>query len=138
MALRVSGGKPPVPPVEEAPVEEMAAPEEMMAEEMPVEEPMPEEAPEMASGGALDPFIAGYKGPEMGPFRCGNCHHYAVAGENTCEIVAGPIDSEGICNVFTPADMEEENMEAEEAPMEEVPMPEEAPIEEAPPEEPAY
>lgn len=134
MALRFGGkGK----KVAEAPVEEMAP-------EMPVEEPMPEEAApepmpeepamEMAPPmGVVDPMIAGYKGPEMGPFMCANCQFYAPNDEpGTCQIVAGPIEEQGVCNMFSPM-----QGPAEEEPMEEEPMLEEAPAEEAPMEAPA-
>lgn len=128
--LRIAGNKPPVPeePMpEEMPVEE-PMPEEMMAEE---EVPM-EEGLEQPEGGMLDPMIAGYKGPEMGPFMCANCQYFS---EGTCAIVAGPVDDMGLCNLFTPVPQEEEMpVDEEELPMEE-PMPEEAPAEEVPMEE---
>lgn len=128
MALRVGGGQPAAPPMEE----------ELPEEEMPMEEPMPEEEmqveeeasmEEPVSTGTVDPMIAGYKGPEAGPFMCGTCAHYT--GQGTCAIVAGPIDEQGICNIFTPMATEEEEM-----PMEEMPAEEEAPVEEPPAEEP--
>lgn len=139
MALRIAGNKKPLPVEEELPVEEVAP------EEVPTEEPMPEEVPEEVpeeatpTGGALDPIIAGYKGPEDGPFMCGSCVHFSASGPNTCAIVSGYIDEGGICNVFTPlqeASAEEpaEEPVSEELPVEEAaPLPEEAPIEEAPP-----
>lgn len=136
MALRI-GGRAPMPPVEE---------EQLPVEEAPVEEPMPEDLlselpesleeglPEEATaGGMVDPVIAGYKGPEQGPFACSNCIHFREDG--SCEIIAGPVDPEGVCNLFTsaaPVQQEEmpveEEMPEEEMPMEE-PMPEEVPVE---------
>jgi hypothetical protein len=103
--LRIGGGAkiaPPVEeemPVEEAPVEEMP----MEEPEMPVEEPpMESEAPM----GLVDPMLAGYKDPEMGPFMCGNCQYYA--GEGTCTILASPVDENGLCNLFMGMAPEEE------------------------------
>lgn len=133
MALRIGGAKPMPPPVEE----EMPM-EEAPAEEMPVEEPMPEEMPteEPPMGaeppmGMVEPSIAGYKGPEEGPFSCGHCAYYM--GEGKCSVLAGPVEEDGLCNLFmSPAPeeseeempMDEEEMPAEEAP-EEPEMPEE-------------
>lgn len=51
-------------------------------------------------GGALvDPSIAGYEGPDQGPFMCANCVHFQ--GDGTCEIVSGSIDHMGCCNLFS-------------------------------------
>lgn len=141
MALRVGGAKKPFPPQEEL---------EVSAE--PVEEPMPEGEPypeeeampemvdepveeEMPAGGSLDPMIAGYKGPEQGPFTCGNCVHFGAHGDRTCAIVSGDIDEMGICNNFTTLSSEEElpdELMSEELPEE---MPEEEVLEEEPVEE---
>lgn len=52
-------------------------------------------------GGGLDPVTAGYRGPEQGPFMCGNCQYFASHGPNTCEFVSGDIDEMGVCNIFT-------------------------------------
>jgi hypothetical protein len=65
------------------------------------------------SADKLDPMIAMYKGPELGPFICGNCLNFD--GQGGCSIVAGPVDPQGHCNVWTPPDMEQT---PEEAPME--------------------
>lgn len=116
MALRIGGGRP-MPVEEELPMdemEEMPVEDEMMMEEEPMMEELPEE--ELPVGGSVDPITAGYLGPENGPFRCGSCAHYK--GEGVCEIVAGPIDEEGVCNLFTSGSAGE--ME-EELPMEELP-----------------
>jgi hypothetical protein len=118
MALRVGGAKPAPMKEEEVPVEEPIMeemPEELPMEEVPMEEPM-------SAGGMLDPMIAGYKGPEMGPFMCGNCMHFN--GDGSCQILSGPVDEAGLCNVFSAIPQEEMPME-EEAPMEE-----ELPVEE--------
>lgn len=138
MALRVAGKKPPVPMEEEAPMsEEMPVEEQMpeelpeeLPEEMPAEEPLPEE--EMAATGVVDPVVAGYRGPEMGPFMCGNCQFFSP-DDNTCDIVAGPVEPEGVCNMFTAPPAQEEEMPEEGMPEGE--MPEEMPTEEAPVEE---
>ena len=45
---------------------------------------------------------AGYMGPEAGPFQCQNCRHFQGDGQD-CEIVEGPIQAEGCCNEFEPA-----------------------------------
>lgn len=117
MALRVGGAKP-VPVEEEIPVEEpMPVEEEMPVEpEMPMEEPVP-------AGGMLDPMVAGYRGPEMGPFMCGNCIHFN--GDGSCQILSGPVDEGGLCNVFTAIPQEEEMPMEEEMPAEEPPIEEE-------------
>jgi hypothetical protein len=103
MALRI-GGKPPIglPPIEEdvtaidpaeeALLEELAG----MEEEALEEDPLPEEP---AGVGVVDPLTAGYKGPEEGPFNCGNCKFFVEDG--TCQIVSGPVEAEGLCNMFT-------------------------------------
>jgi hypothetical protein len=100
MAFRIGGGKPPAPPVEEeAPVPQEEAP---VAEEPLMEDDFGEEPP-MEGSGEVNPLIAGYKGPEDGPFQCGNCVFYGRHGEGSCAIVAGPIDEGGLCNLFTSA-----------------------------------
>lgn len=126
MALRVAGNKPPV----EAPIEEPMPEAEMpMAEEAaPMEEePVDPMAEGATGGGVIDPVIAGYKGPEMGPFMCGNCVHYGNDG--SCALLTIPVDEMGVCNLFTPAPAEddeqmmaEEEMPADQPPQE--PMPE--------------
>jgi hypothetical protein len=111
MALRIGGGKPPVEEPIEEPVEE---PVEEMVEEAP-EAPM-----DMAMGGGqVDPMAARYFGPES---RCGGCVHFLAGEMGSCEIVAGPIDAEGVCSLFTPDASEEVT---EELP----PLGEESPIE---------
>lgn len=58
---------------------------------------------------------AGYKDPEKGPFKCGNCDFFDPAG--LCHIVAGKIDPEGFCNNFLsmsePLDPEEQDESAD-------------------------
>jgi len=132
MAFRIGGGKPPAPPVEEeAPVPQEEAP---VAEDLMAELPGTlEDEPPMEGSGEVNPLIAGYKGPEDGPFQCGNCVYFGRHGEGTCAIVAGPIDEGGLCNLFTSmAGMQEEAPMEEEVPAEE-PMPE-APVGESEPE----
>jgi hypothetical protein len=125
MALRIGGAKRP-PVVEEAPVEEQMPVEEApLEEEVPMEEPMAEEAPmeeEAPAGGPIDPMTAGYKGPESGPFMCGNCVFFQ---DGTCALISGPVEESGLCNLFTPLGMAEEEAPAEEAPVEEMPPAEE-------------
>ena len=84
------------------------------------EAPMPVE-PEAKrfSAQMVSPMVAGYKGPELGPFACGNCEHWNEDG--SCDIVAGPIHPEGVCNLFEPIHAEEdgEAMPEDVMPMEE-------------------
>lgn len=151
MALRIGGGKklPPVdakmaPAPEAPPTEVNAADEGDTAAEGQAPQDVPPDAPpddadgdETQGSGVLDPVVAGYKGPEMGPFMCANCHHFSVRGPNTCEIVAGPIDQAGICNVYTPLATEGASPQdtGGEAPPEAMPPTDEQPPTEAPPEE---
>jgi len=44
------------------------------------------------------PQIAGYMGPEEGPFECEHCVHWL--DPDSCNIVSGPINSGGCCNLF--------------------------------------
>jgi hypothetical protein len=105
MALKIGGMAPPV------------------EEEMPVAEEMPVEATEMAmepempavEGGLVSPEAARYFGPES---RCAGCIHFMEPG--TCEIVAGPIDPQGVCVLFE-ADAMMDEMPTEEMPLEEAP-----------------
>lgn len=109
MALRIGGGKPPVEEEMEPSTEEM--PDELEA--LPDTEPMPEDTPvedsvEDSGGGILDPVTAGYRGPDQGPFMCGNCEYFSPAGEaNTCLFVSGTVDEGGLCNLFTARQAEE-------------------------------
>lgn len=95
--LRVKG-KAEAPPLQEPPVEEEVLPQEAPMEQPPIEEalPVPDAAP---AGGVVDPAIAGYMGPEMGPFMCSNCQFFQ---NGSCAVVAGPIDPNGFCHIFTP------------------------------------
>lgn len=52
-----------------------------------------------AGGGQVDPNIAGYMGPDQGPFMCANCVHFQAP--NACEIISGQVDHLGCCNLFT-------------------------------------
>lgn len=123
MALRIGGGRPAMPPMEEqlapedeVPIAEEPMPEDLMAElpESLVEEPTME-----ATGERVDQLTAGYLPPEDGPFTCGNCRFFL--GEGACAIVGGEIHPDGCCNLYTKGQ--------EEMPMDE-PMPEEVPAEE--------
>jgi len=97
-----------------------------MVEDEPIEAPMDmmPEMPEMGmQQGRVSQESARYFGPE---YRCNNCVHYLEgAGGGECEIVAGPIDPEGVCSLFDPdADVlgEDipEDVEMAEAPVEEI------------------
>ena len=71
-------------------------------EEIPLEEEVPvDEMPTSSMKydvDKVDPVIAGYRGPELGPFMCGRCDHFD--GTGSCNIVMGPIDPEGVCCLF--------------------------------------
>jgi hypothetical protein len=54
---------------------------------------------EGGSDSQVDPGIAGYMGPEEGPFECQHCKFFVDPG--SCKLVSGPIDPEGCCNLFT-------------------------------------
>ena len=136
MALRIGGKKAAPPPVEEPmPMEEEAPVEEPMPEEEALAEELPEETLEeepMGEGtGTVDPMQVMYKdGAQRAMEACGNCKYYVAEGG--CSIVAGPIDPEGICNIYAPMEQEEEMSEE---PMLEEEVPAEAPMEEMVPEE---
>jgi hypothetical protein len=98
MALRLAGGMPPMPPMEE---------------EIPMEEPMDMGVPAMdfmaqntapapaamPGGGMISPDVVKYMSSDM---RCMNCVHYMEAGQTgSCEIVSGPIDPQGVCLIFS-------------------------------------
>jgi hypothetical protein len=119
MALRIGGGqKPPMDPAllqaaQGAPAESVtptdmpAAPDAQGTPDAPPDMPDQEDAG-AAGGGEVDKDTAGYLGPEDGPFMCKNCTYYGRQAEGTCAIVAGHIDPEGCCNLFTNAG--EQNM----------------------------
>ena len=78
------------------------------------ETPLPEDPAEQQPGGGgnVDPAVARYLGPES---RCQGCVHFSEPG--SCEIVAGAIDPQGVCSLFTPdedAQSEEVHAPAEE------------------------
>jgi len=135
MALRI-GKKAPIgpPPIAEdisAVEDSEALPEDLAAavtEEEPLAEEPTEELPVEPTTGAVSQYTAGYKGPEEGPFNCGNCVFFT---DGTCKIVDGEIDPEGVCNLFTT--MSGAEMPA--GPEEDIPEPEDEPLPEAPPEE---
>ena len=62
----------------------------------------------------VDPTIAGYLGPEDGPFQCARCIHFD--GQGSCNVVAGPIDPEGCCNLFQRGDEDVQNEDSEAVP----------------------
>lgn len=76
----MGGGQPPTPDV---PPEALAAPmKKFDADKVP--QPM-----------------AGYMGPEAGPFECQHCEFFQEP--NACGIVSGDIDPAGCCNNFCPS-----------------------------------
>jgi hypothetical protein len=114
--LRIKGDTPPVQKSPEVP-------------ELPI---TPEETPDIPSDAPqkrfsvqkLDPAIVVYKTSDMGPFVCSNCQHWEEP--NSCGIVQGEIDPEGVCCVYTPPEPEEQGGELgvpeEEAPVAEEPV----------------
>ena len=70
------------------PIEEPMMP--MMEEAIPAEEPV------MSREGYVDQMAARYFGPEA---MCQGCIHFLEP--DACDVVAGPIDPEGICSLFT-------------------------------------
>lgn len=93
------GGPPSLPPE--------ALPPEALPPEETAPEAMPPEAPQLAPTGGVDPDVAGYKDPDEGPFACGNCAHFD--GTNTCEILSEPVEPEGLCNLFTRAESNQDD-----------------------------
>ena len=71
---------------------------------------VPEEEVSVTDPNKVDPIIATYKHPEMGPFLCANCIFFQEG--NSCKIVSGYIDEAGICSNFTPPDDGVEDSEA--------------------------
>lgn len=72
----------------------------VMPEEMTPEAPdaLASEMPMMPDGGGrVDPEVARYLEPS---YRCHNCVHFM--DPNQCEIVAGPIQPDGVCSLYTP------------------------------------
>lgn len=60
--------------------------------------------PAKFSADKVDPSIARYMGPELGPFECQACEHFNQDG--SCSVVSGPIDPQGVCILFTHPDSE--------------------------------
>lgn len=84
--------------------------------------PPPDALPPKADVGMtfqkVAPAVAVYKTSDMGPFICSNCHYFEDDG--SCTLVDGPIDPEGVCNMFTAIEGEpgETPTQPEEAPVE--------------------
>lgn len=112
-------------PEQEAPIE----PE--IEEEAPVD---PEAEAELGmptgrySMDKVDPSIAVYMGPEMGPFMCGGCSFFEAP--NACGLVSGDISPDGCCNLFTPGSSGSEGLPMEEAVSVEPAVEDEIPLEE--------
>lgn len=104
MALRIGPAATQVAPIEEPMMEDpMPEQSEVMSEPMMMgEEEMGE--PNAMELGKVAPIIAVYRTPDMGPFMCGNCAYFRG---DSCIIVDGSIEPEGICNMFTAAESEE-------------------------------
>lgn len=89
MALRIGG-----------PTKSPALPPELPTEEAPLP---PEEAPPQfnMSIKKVDPAMVWYKTSDQGPFICSNCDYFEDE-DGSCTLVDGPIDPEGVCNLYTP------------------------------------
>lgn len=96
--LRIKGNEPSAPPVEEPIEQEAQAPP-------PEEAPLVDESQDFSGQNRLDPSVVVYKTGDMGPFSCSTCFHFD--GQGGCEIVAGEIDPEGICSVWTQGEQAE-------------------------------
>lgn len=118
MALRIKGAEKPkenddeleevTPDSPEVGVEEEPLEEEVVEEDV-------EESPLMA-GGIVDPIVARYTGPMD---MCATCIHYLEP--NACAVVAGPIEPEGICSIYTPDTEDVEDVEpVDDVPVEEL------------------
>lgn len=128
MVLQIGGPPPPLPLPEDpgaavpgipgaAPLPPEAL--DALAQELPPEGPQDIEVPAPNVGAEedlaldpnkVDPIIATYKHPEMGPFLCANCKFFQE--DNSCKIVSGFIDEAGVCSNFTPPDEGAEDPEA--------------------------
>lgn len=97
MALRLKGDAPPPAPIEEPEVDDN--PTEEAAE--------PTDAtPMMMHGGGgcqVSQDVARYLPPDC---ICANCIYFMEP--NTCEVVAGPVEAQGRCSLFTADDMSQE------------------------------
>ena len=103
MALRI-GGAPLQPqglPMEQT--EAMSDPAMMSEAPMDIQ---PDLATEAIGGGTVSPELVHYVGPERMDQACQRCIHFMEP--KSCEIVAGPIDPAGTCNLFTQDSGEEE------------------------------
>ena len=73
--------------------------------EMPMMDEMPMEPEAMMppmgnEGGRVSQESARYFGPE---YRCGGCVHFMEGTvQHECEIVAGEIQPDGVCSLYTP------------------------------------
>ncbi len=71
---------------------------------MPPSPPMPGDAatPDAPPGdqdsSKTPQHLVVYRGPDEGPFACGNCVHFD--GQSSCEVVQGKVDPAGLCNIF--------------------------------------
>jgi len=63
----------------------------------------------MALDTKLTKVVSGYLPPEKGPFECEHCIYFK--SPHSCQLVAGSIDPEGCCNLYTPKDESKEDTE---------------------------
>lgn len=96
--LRIGNSAPPadtVPPVPDVP----ETPQDQQDTAQPGETGLAVNAKKF-SADKVDPTVARYMTPDLGPFICANCEHFTQDGD--CQVVSGPIDPEGVCILFTP------------------------------------
>lgn len=99
--LRISGGQPPqAPPPPDAPPQ---LPPELAGQAPPPTPPQVDGGPRF-SVQKVDPAVARYLGSESGPFECQGCQHWEEP--NSCGIVSGDIDPQGVCCLFTKMEQE--------------------------------
>jgi hypothetical protein len=121
-----SSPKPKETPKPEAkgPVEGPPSPPE---EEVPAEaaDPIAVAGPDPSLAEKLPPQLVLYMGSEQGPFQCDHCRYWQAP--IACTMVDGPIDPQGVCNIFNPAGDMGEAEAGPEMPMEGPEGPPEAP-----------
>lgn len=85
----------PAPPAEDMPPTPPEAPPE--AEQPP--DATPDQAPLPMMNHKVPQMAAGYLGAEYGPFTCSTCVMFEAP--DSCSIVDGAIEADGVCNVWT-------------------------------------
>jgi len=101
MVLRIKG----TPAAEVTPVPEdmPVVPEDVSPEVVPEDIEEIPDIPSPLQEGKASIVAANYRTPDLGPFLCANCQYFD--GDETCLIVSGIFDPEGVCNLFTSSDL---------------------------------